>query len=252
MIGNFKAPNKPPQGHPPLAEMERLRTYATLDPKFEWMHRVEDSVIQIISHNVQSLRKHKKSIECDPIFTSSHLLLLQETWILAHESFNIPNYREVQRNLFNGRPSAKGTIIYAKDSSNVLADVSYCKESLDQHIEITSCVMNNIKVVNIYKNPKSSLEFLKTTLLEKQDLFNHDNVLLCGDNTDFTKTRSTEDFLRQTFGLSLLYPKLSTTNENSTIDAVFGKLSNYKCNVSIYESLFSYDKPLVIRLYEKL
>jgi hypothetical protein len=47
----------------------------------------------------------------------------------------------------------------------------------------------------------------------------------------------------------LLSPKISpTTDEFTTIDAVFGKLGNYQAEVHPYESLASYHKPLVIRL----
>lgn len=252
MIGDFKPPHTPPHNYPPLAEMARMKLYATLSPKFVWMQHVQDNAIQIISHNVQSLRKHLQSITCDPVYLNSHLLLFQETWLVGNENCVIQGFKEVQRNYIGGRPAANGTIIYIKESFDSTADSSMIRKSGDQHIEITSCYINDVKIVNIYKNPTSTVHFLKTTILEKVDLFEHNNILLCGDfNTDFKKSTELENFLQSRFGLNLLSPKQPTTNGGTTIDAVFGRLETYVNHTSIYESLFSYHKPLVTRLYKK-
>lgn len=251
MIGKFKAPHKTPSNHPPTDEMTRLRLYAALAPKFEWMQKVEGCT-QIISHNVQSIRKHKRSIFSDPVYMNSHLLLFQETWALSHEDFILRGFDEIERNYFDGRPAANGTMIYAsqKICSNVTGSKSIGSKSSNMHIEITACSFNDLKIVNIYNSPKSTINFLRATLLDSYDLFNHSNVLLCGDfNIDFSKPNCVEEFLRREYGLKLLSPKFPTTDGKTTIDAVFGKLESYKCHVNVYESVFSYHKPLVIRIY---
>lgn len=257
MIGEFKAPHKPPDNHPPKVEMTRMRQYARFTPKFKWMQKVNENVIQIISHNVQSLRKNINSIICDPVYTNSHLLLFQETWILAQDQLDVPGFKEVQRNYFSGRRTANGTIIFAKNSCDVVAaESTTTTSSEDQHIEITSCTINDIRVINIYKNPKSTMEFFIETLREMKETFDHANVLLCGDfNTNFAKPNEVEPFLSNEFGLTMpaiLSEKIySTTNENTFIDTVFAKLEKFNIRVDIYETLFSYHKPLIIRLYKK-
>lgn len=256
LIGNFKKPFKPPVNYPPDVEMKRLRMYSTVCPKFEWMHNVDSSkCIQLISHNVQSMRKHHKSITGNGVYMNSSILMLQETWALTHEKLEISGFYEIVRNPLSGRPSARGTMLYCKNPScfNVTAEKSISTFSTNhQNIDITLCNIDDLKIINLYKSPRSSFEFLKTTLSEIDGLFDSRNVIICGDfNIDLKKTNGLEEHLLNEYGLKLFSPKASTTDGNTTIDAVFGKLQDYNIYVSIFESYFSYHKPIVVRIYKK-
>lgn len=255
LIGNFYAPLQPKESDEVVKEMNRLRNYSMICPKYAFLRSVHEEIIQIISHNVQSIRKHFDSIRCDKIYTNSHILLFQETWVLSNEAFEIKDFREIVRNPLSGRSIAFGTMIYAKNSPffNVEKNTAIAVKSNDQHIEITCCSVNEIKIINIYKNPCTTFEFFTETMSDYYHLFEGDNVLLCGDfNTDFTScSGNVESMLKKKFDLTLLSPRCSTTDKQTVIDAVFGKLNSYHIDVNIYESVFSYHKPLVIRLKAK-
>lgn len=62
-----------------------MRQEKMLVPKFAYL-RAED-VLQIISLNVQSIRKHRAAIEADPVIQASCVLNCQEMWAKTGESY---------------------------------------------------------------------------------------------------------------------------------------------------------------------
>jgi exonuclease III len=253
IIGDFKKPKPLKDDHAPTKEMKRLRETSALVPKFAFLREVPSDVFQVISHNVQSIRNHHiKSIRNDRVFMSSSLLLLQETWATVDETFSIEGMVEVARNLIKGQPTARGTMIYAKSDHPTYAMETYSFEERNNRIDITTCEANNVVFVNIYKNPSTSAQFFEDSLMDFHEIFYADNLILCGDFNDrqvTEETRKLHRFLTSTLHLQLMSPKdASTTNNFTKIDAVFGKLKDYKAEVHTYESFFSYHKPLVIRL----
>jgi hypothetical protein len=252
IIGNFNKP-KQTKNDKSGAEMKRLRETSALVPKFSFLKEIPSDVIQVVSHNVQSIRNHHiNTIRNDGIFMKSDLLLLQETWATTDETFPIEGMSEVIRNGIDEAPTARGTMIYSKLNCPAYGIESNSFEQGEQRIDITSCEVNDIVFVNIYKSPKTTVKFFEESLFDIHEVFYADNLILCGDFNDRQITRETgtiHAFLKSTFQLQLLSPKTSpTTDEFTTIDAVFGKLGNYQAEVHPYESFASYHKPLVIRL----
>lgn len=251
LIGKFKKTEKPSPTHQTIVEMTRLRTHSKLVPRFMTLRIIPDDVLQIVSHNVQSLRKHWKSLTNDLVYTNSHLLLFQETWSLERESYDIPGFEEVVRNNLNGRPSAFGTVIYVKTDlrHHVVPGKSISIKEGEQHIEITTCKWDNIQIINIYKSPKASVNYLIALLKEHAEIFNFENVLIAGDFNERLENecKPLENNLKTRYNLTLLSPRQPTTNAQTTIDAVFGKIKNYETAIHVYESVFSYHKPLILR-----
>lgn len=252
IIGDFKPPKPRPATDPVVVEMDRMKKFCSLVPKYQWLRKVSEDTLQIISHNVQSIRKHHRSIRSDYVYMNSHLLLFQETWALANERYDFPEFSEVVRNDVSGRPSAGGTIIYAKNGQRTDQSYSISVQSGNEHVEITCCVKDDLKIVNIYKHPKTTLEFLRDTLQQNESLFESDNILVCGDfNQNMATESGIQRLLEGKYRMTMISPKLPTTNEFTTIDAVFGKLNSYVACVTIYESLFSFHKPIIIRVSKK-
>ncbi|KAG5674316.1 hypothetical protein PVAND_004293 [Polypedilum vanderplanki] len=79
------------------AEMNRLRQNPLVS-KYQFLRVVPENVIQIVSHNTQSIRKHITTIVSDQVFSSSHIVTLQESWAIDNESYNIPDFEEISRN----------------------------------------------------------------------------------------------------------------------------------------------------------
>ena len=251
LIGEFHPPTPPKEDHPVVKEMKRLRESALLTPKFQHLRTVQQDNIQIVCFNVQSLGFHFKSIINDGVFINSHILLLQEIWLKASDKIDIPGMIEVQRNALESR-TPRGTIIYAKNDQPATPKETFCFEHNNHRIEITSCMIFDVLLVNIYKKPNTSFEFFKDKINQIEHLFRHDNVIFCGDfNDNFAnneENNSTVKFLREAFNLRKVSQCSPTTNDGTSIDAVFAKLDNFSCETFIYESYFSHHKPIVIRL----
>ncbi|KAG5684321.1 hypothetical protein PVAND_013556 [Polypedilum vanderplanki] len=253
LLGEFKAPEKPTATHAPANEMKRLREESMLVTKFGHLSVVPENTLQIISANVQSIRKHIGSIKSDFVFAASDVLLFQEIWAMSNETFDIDGMMEIQRNAIENRPTARGTNIYAKEGHNILPEKVVSFESNNQRIDITSCMLNNISLINIYKSPRTTFRYFKLCMEMVADLFRHQNVVLCGDfNEQLDQQSNIVRFLSDKFTLRMLSsPNKYTTDAKTTIDGVFGKLAQYDFNVSMYESYYSFHKPLVIRLQPK-
>lgn len=251
IIGEFKAPRTRPSTDPVILEMNRMKKYCMLVPKYQHLREVGGSILQIVSHNVQSIRSHFKSIRCDSVYMNSHVLLFQETWALSKECYDFPEFAEIVRNNYSGRATARGTIIYAKEQEKYLHRSSVVFKENHNYIEITFCLKNDLKIINTYIHPRTTLEWLQSVFHQNSDIFVGENVLVCGDFNQNMSTEAGIQKLLDRYQLTMISPKLPTTNDLTTIDAVFGKLTKYTADVTIYESIFSFHKPVVIRVSPK-
>lgn len=254
IIGQFNPPSQIEENDPVKIEMERLRQNPLI-PKFQFLRIVPENVIQIVSHNVQSIRKHISSVVTDSVYTNSHILAFQESWAINNESYNIPDFEEISRNSLSGRPRAFGTINFCKSSieSRISNRIEIELGDANNHIELTGyCIDNKLTVINVYNNPASNLDILKEAFSKIHEFIGIRDVLIMGDfNHQFQIGNQFENFIKQTYGLDLLSPRKPTTNAGTTIDAVFGNLTNFDVDSSIYESYYSFHKAIVIRIKDK-
>ncbi|VDN28054.1 unnamed protein product [Gongylonema pulchrum] len=65
-------------------------------PAFKFLHETH-AAVQILYHNVQSFRKHSKQTENDPVFRTSDVILLGETWTLTKEQICVTGFRPLSR-----------------------------------------------------------------------------------------------------------------------------------------------------------
>ena len=105
----------------------------------------------------------------------------------------------------------------------------------------------------MYNNPSSNLNLLKEALSEIEQFIGvSENILIIGDfNHQLQVGNKLEKFMQQNYELLLISPREPTTNAGTIIDAAFGKLTDFEADFSIYDSYFSFHKPLVIRIKEK-
>ena len=251
LIGQFKPPQPILQTNPVVLEIERLRRNPLI-PTFEILHEVPMDYLQIISHNCQSLNAHLPNIISDPVYTKSHFILLQETWSLSSDHPSIPGFTEIIKNdISSTRRLANGTSIYVSDEQCTSVHAVGAFEFVDdqQHIEMTTCKTASCTFVNIYVSPQTTLYNFKLFFNNKEFLFTEENLFLFGDfNTSFNNPNNDmEIYLKETFDLDFLSSRISTTDNNTAIDAVFAKFLNMHIKVFMYESLFSYHKPIILR-----
>lgn len=104
---------------------------------------------------------------------------------------------------------------------------SFCKFDYEQ-----------LRIINVYKNPRTTLSTLKELLENNNDMFNHDIVLFMGDfNEHFEQsTGFLETYLHTKFGLKIASPREPTTDNLTIIDAIFSKLTSY-----FIESSYNYE-----------
>lgn len=258
LIGKKLEKTKAPSDNDAVVkEMNRLRTEATLKPKFAHLHNVPDNCIQITSQNIPSLMKKIDVVRSDPVFACSKLILLQETWLGAHmdiDKVKIPTKTIVARNMLTYRNTVgHGTIIY---SSEDVRDSLNIDRTTVRKVDLTVCRYKDILVVNIYRS-QGPLEHLKEALDSIEDMIKDSaNVVFLGDfNTEIADPNNNlRTFFLQKYDLIYLPPNGSpepTTDNNTTIDGVFGKLCDYKFETYVYESFCSDHKPIVLRLIPK-
>ena len=252
IIGQFKPPNPIESNDPVNIEMQRLRQ-DPLIPKFQFLRIVPENIIQIVSHNIQSIRKHITTVVADNVYINSHILAFQESWAVSNESYNIPDFEEISRNALSGRPRAFGTINFCKSSMDSLISDRIEIEHGDakNHVELSGYrIDNRITIINVYNNPASNLDILKQAFSEIEDFIGtQEDVLVMGDfNHQLEVGNQLEKFMERQFDMRLISPRTSTTNAGTTIDGVFGKLKNFDVECFIYVSYCSYHKPIVIRI----
>lgn len=238
-----------------------MEKYCQLMPKFQQL-RIrpdEDKEIQIISHNVQSLRRHISSISnektSDKVYTNSDFIMLQETWLKNEDLIQIDNFNEITRN-FSATSTAQGTIIFSNHSSKIISSPgpSIIKRSGTGHIEASSIdIEGNLLVINIYKNPACNNEtFIEAMNCYANIITRYDNVLVLGDfNTDLRINNAFKNLMASYQLLLLSSPRMATTKDDTCIDGVFGKLKDFDINCKPYYSYFSHHYPLVIKLLRK-
>ena len=255
IIGQFNPPTEIEANDPVNIEMARLRE-DPLIPKFQFLRDVPENVTQIVSHNIQSIRKHISTVVADNVYTNSHIIAFQECWALGNESYNIPEFEEISRNALSGRPRAFGTLNFCKSSmeNRISNRIELELGDTRNHVEITGYrIDNKLTIINVYNNPSSNLDLLTEVLSEVEEFIGtSENTLIIGDfNHQLQIGNQLERFMQQKFNLNLISPRESTTNAGTIIDGVFGRLTNFEFDIHIYESYFSFHKPLVIRIKEK-
>lgn len=267
LIGTFKPPNPDPlpeqstkQGKIkrkrkiyPCQEMERLRKDAVFVPKFTNLTHFANGCLQIVSHNVRSLHAHAKCLSADTVVLASNLALFQETWLKTSSNEQLPSKRIITRNMLpDEKTVAKGTIIYGSDDMLFESLGNYDRND-SNHIDMTICKFRDIFIINIYKSPNATKQNLEDTLETIRHYLEEPNVLVCGDfNDDLTVLDSpTIVLFMKEYNLKLLSPTLPTTDYGTCIDGVFGRLLDYSCDITIYESYFSDHKPIVIVIHTK-
>lgn len=251
LVKSFRKPNlrKTKNDEIVTAEMERLRLNPYV-PNFSEMYPHNPSY-SIYSINVQSLRKHRDMLQNDPFYKKATLVILQETWLSERDECSLDNFYEICRNQIPFTRGS-GTICFVKDEFKQEIE-EFGDFSIPTKFDMTYFIWRNIYVINIYKHPQVSVREFILFLNEKINIGhtrNHQTLVIGDFNINFIvesrEAESFKDFLKNNFNLRLISPIQPTTNSNTCIDAIFGTPFFEQQFIIVYESLFSYHKPLVL------
>jgi hypothetical protein len=246
IIGGFNPPRAPPPTHPVVLEMEKLRQNPLIT-KFQHLSLTPpNNCIKIIFFNIQSLNKHLDDLKVDTVFTSADIILLAETWTLPSDVIDLPEFSEVARqNCLTSPRSANGTTIFCHQNLQpfITSHSSKGQNFISRKTSTSSVKIHGITITSVYKTPQTTLADFKRficTVIEPLD----PKKIVCGD-FNYNNNHQFVLFMERTFNLKLL-PTPPTTKFNTTIDLVFvGPDINIKM-IEIYESIFSYHKPIVM------
>lgn len=254
ILNEFKFPFPPSPGDPVVSEMLRMETNCQHIPKFRHLRLRSNEFLQIISHNVQSLKAHEKSIISDRTYMNSDLILLQETWLSKNQNITIAEFNEIAKNQLNNA-RGRGTSIYGKESKMEIFQQFKSTETEQQngHCEITSAVVNDeILILNIYKSSQCSQALLLQAMNNyRTEMEKFNNIILAGDFNEEIKPGSRlSNLFKEKFDLDVQKLDGPTTRSGSTIDGLFTKLRDFNLKCYTYYSYFSYHYPVVIKIYK--
>lgn len=256
IVGKFVPPSAPTSNDLVTREIARMEQTCLLTPKFMNLRiRSEINCIQIISHNVQSLKRHLSSIANDKTYVNSDFLLFQETWLRTSDTVLIENFVELTKNP-SSTATAQGTIIYGKCNNKFVTSgvPATNKRAGSCHIEITAIDIDcSLLILNVYKNPTCTNELFIEAMESYENLISrYQNVLVMGDfNVDLKNGSAFNNFMDMKYQLKLISHQNSTTKDDTCIDGVFGKMLDFKVDCKVYFTYFSHHYPLVINLIKK-
>lgn len=250
IVGDFVAPTPPGPDDPVSREMERLRNnplkfrlrfFQDYGPEFE----------KLFFHNVQSFIKHQLDVRADHCAMSSTILAFVEPHLLETDNLqDIPGFTLRHRSNCSETRNSEGALIYSKavDGNGVLALPYISAEKCSRgHCLFLRWKRPDIELIVVYKSPKfPSSEFQKK--LRQELCSTSDKCLLLGDfNINFQDlSNSTKELLRRRKFLPLLDQHLPTTDYATHIDSCFSNFKDNEINAWIYESYYSYHKPLCV------
>ncbi|KAG2192949.1 hypothetical protein INT47_004688 [Mucor saturninus] len=202
----------------------------TLSPTFTVL--TTKSHFQVISHNVQSLNAHLNQIINDPVYLSSDIILLNETWTLPTDNFQIPGFQlKSSLNCSDSTRKPIGSCCYVSDS--LVGDFSSSSRLFTNNYN-TSTISVSIVIVtltlycSIYASPDSNQSpdmFLEAlSFITEHDYI---YIVIAGDfNLNFyqdsPKSTTVTSFLNQ-LGIKSSLPESvrSTTKQHTFIDNIF-------------------------------
>lgn len=250
IIGKFIDPTGISDKNKVKIEMERLRMNCQLifDLKFAEDLKQKDEM-QIIIHNIRSLKNKKEIIERDVLYNQSEIICLCEAWCSEKDDLDIKGYKILNKitNRFDINRNI-GSVIYIKDEfvtkTELYKSVIKYQEKHNQNyytIEIVKIKSEKfIYLISTYKSPKYPInEYLNNLNEIINRIPKNENelaeIIIAGDfNINYIKNKELFNDLQEKFGISFkLKQNFSSTIYDTQIDLCFSN-TEIKC-----ESLFS-------------
>lgn len=150
IIGKFHAPTEVPKSSYLSTEVRRWHKKPVI-PRFRFLHEDHKSKLQIMYHNVQSLRKHQGLINNDQVFTKSDILIFGETWTKASDNVQLTGFHKICTSDSDELRKPQGVTIYANDISmpKIKAQSSFTLTEVTTHFKTgLDWVVSNEKLKN--------------------------------------------------------------------------------------------------------
>ena len=171
------------------AEAARMEKISVNRNPSKWMNPATEG-LKVCSLNTRSLRKHLEDVKGVPVLQQSHILCLQETWLVEGEGEQEKYQLEGYQSHFKSMGHGKGVAVYIKEGLRILGIEHFA----ETNIQLIKIAMEKIDVINIYRSKEEPL--FKAAHHLKNLLTPEKNTLIIGDvNICATKTNALGNYL---------------------------------------------------------
>jgi hypothetical protein len=254
--GTFVAPSRIKDAT--YCEMNRLLLNSKLNFSLTFLQDIHNSELKIIFFNIQSFNKHKADIEVDLFYTCADILMFVETGFVSNDIAKLPGFY-LCSSAFT-KIKCRGYLLYVKN--HLASQTFFIGDNISRmdkkDIEIFIVKIHNIGVIGVYKAPGKNLcdvlkEFNKLNYEKLIDDYDLKKVFIFGDFNhnlkDIKFKHSALEFIEKLKMKNVLNEQLNTTDQNTHIDWCLSNAdTGFQCG--IYESYFSYHKPIWVALNE--
>lgn len=247
ILGEFAIPKKTMANstNAALAELTRLRKSKSL--KLSYNNLTDENGLIIVYQNVGTFKNKVHHITNDSWFLRSDILIFSETLTNNREDLNIANYKIVFQS--NYGLQSRGLICYAKNGLPIQNMAVEREWNSTAHVELFTCQVKDYYLISGYKSPKATTSMFKNILKRVMEKVTTDTkMILIGDfNYNMLNYQDhSNNFLINHVNQYKLETKLPshsiTTDAHTQIDIIFANFDDINCGV--YESYFSYHKPI--------
>lgn len=223
-------PTAPPALDDPLVIECQRHNEVKLMPPFQFL-RNSHGCVQMLVHNVQSLKPKLDGIRKDAVYCNSQLLLFVETWTTVNMTPDIDGFTVISRVDVEGYvPKPYGNVVYIKPEllstlGSVIAIEKLIRTPTNGNISIAGFDSDSLLLLSVYISPTAEIDVAIESI---ESLLVHNTakrIILAGDfNYDFKISRVTNfTNMLARFNLKSTLPLnfSSTTKHGTFIDNIF-------------------------------
>ncbi|XP_055685438.1 uncharacterized protein LOC129791330 isoform X2 [Lutzomyia longipalpis] len=257
IIGEFVQPNFSNSAKQAQEVIKVLRNERFIEDQFKDIRTSDKNKVKICYHNIISLHKHFKDIDCDSWYKYFNIVILSET--KTTKNFSVPcfkNYKVLYRQ-DNAIRNIGGLLCYVRDEDNDMVKIltEDVKTDLTKKFSLSLFVIeyqnyhNNFYIITGYKSPKVPFDVFKESFENvSSKIPRYSQIIVIGDfNFNVSSHKTDEKFLNylNQYGLqNNLDADQSTTKYDSQIDIVFSNIPSNNFTAGIYDSYFSDHRPV--------
>ncbi|ODM94679.1 ATP-dependent DNA helicase PIF1 [Orchesella cincta] len=250
--GIFNPPNKPDdkKQQKVSSEMTRLRG-SPLNMTIRFLQDYDDSFLKLYVHNIESYLRHFADLFADNCTKASDIIGIIEPQLLETDQLHTAEFEVAHRVNCSEKRNSEGVLLLKKNETEVYDIHNHTLRLAEGHCFFLTWKIGIVTFVLTYKSPKFSKRVYMENLASIID--GNEKVVVFGDININVLDGQSSAFMEvmKKFGMSsVLNLQEYTTNGLTNIDVCFTNL----IGVSgwIYESLYSYHKPLCILIPKKI
>ncbi|KAG8175968.1 hypothetical protein JTE90_000007 [Oedothorax gibbosus] len=181
IYGEFRPPLPPPDTHPVVQEMSRLKSESSVRLIQDLIFH--DTRTKMLRHNIQSLHAHLEDLISDQdILSFADVIATVENWSLYSDKFDILGFECIQRTDCKPPRTPMGITTFKKNGT----DESFFDETVQYsdngHLEVLITKFEDVYLILVYKSPNYPSDSLFQNLNDMLSDLNTDKIVVMGKN----------------------------------------------------------------------